>query len=86
MKWRVRSLEERVLRVLYEGSASASDCASELQRYDGAPEGLVGQVQRLLADLAERSCVEMRIAGSSARYRITPAGSERLATLAELSQ
>jgi hypothetical protein len=79
----MRSLEERVLRVLYEGSASALDCAAELQRYGDGHGGLAAEIERLLAELAERSYLEVGRSWSPARYRLTPEGSERLAILVE---
>jgi DNA-binding PadR family transcriptional regulator len=81
----MQSLEERVLRVLYEGSASAFDCAAELQRYGEGHGGLTTEIHHLLTDLAERSYLEVRGSNGAARYRLTPAGSERLATLVERS-
>jgi len=79
----MRSLEERVLRVLYEDGASAFDCAMELQRYDGGALDLVTQVERLLADLAARSYLETHGGNGQIRYRLTQAGSEHLAALVE---
>lgn len=82
----MRSLEERVLRVLYEGGASAFDCAMELQRYDGGATDLPARVERLLADLARRSYLEAHAGNGHVRYRLTEAGSALLAALAERSQ
>lgn len=81
--WLVRSLEELVLRVLYEGGCSAYECAAELRRYEGEAERYVAEIERLLADLAQRAyLVELR----AGRYALTPSGSERLAALAEASE
>jgi hypothetical protein len=79
----MRSLEERVLRVLYEGSFSALDCVAEPERYGGDRHGLAGDVEHLLTDLAGRSYLEIRRDNGAARYRLTATGSERLAVLAE---
>lgn len=82
----MRTLEERVLRVLYEGGASAFDCAMELQRYDGGAADLPARVERLLADLTRGSYLETNGSDGQVRYRLTEAGSALLAALAERSQ
>jgi hypothetical protein len=74
------SLEEQVLRVLYEGPCSAQECVLELARYGGAPAEQEREVAALLAELAEYAYLECRANG---RYALTPAGSIRLATLVE---
>jgi DNA-binding PadR family transcriptional regulator len=80
----MRTLEERVLRVLYEGALTAPDCANELNRYDGDPA--YAEIGRLLADLAERRLLAVQLGRYGLRYTLTPRGSERLATLAEASE
>jgi DNA-binding PadR family transcriptional regulator len=70
------SLEERVLRVFYEGACSAHDCAQELLLREG-------DVAPLLADLAARAYLAVQMRGDVLRYSLTPNGSERLATLVE---
>jgi hypothetical protein len=73
------SLEERLLRVLYEAPASELACIGEMRRsHRDCDED---QVRQVLADLADRQCIASP--GDSGRYRITTVGSERLATLAE---
>lgn len=74
------TLEEQVLRVLYEAPASAAGCSAELQRSYG--DSVDSAVRQTLAELANRSCVASKGDGSG-RYVLTPAGSERLATLTE---
>lgn len=73
------TLEERLLRVLYELPASALTCVAEVERsHRDADERAI---RRTLAGLADRDCAVL--VAVSGRYRITAAGSERLATLAE---
>jgi DNA-binding PadR family transcriptional regulator len=74
------SLEEQVLRVLYERPCSAVECAAELGRYGGAPPDCIAEIGRLLADLEQRAYV--RTVGPLL-YALTPEGSERLAVLVE---
>jgi hypothetical protein len=73
------TLEERLLRVLYEAPASVHACVAEARLSDGGLQA--DEVRGVLADLAERQCIAS--AGASGRYCITPVGSEYLATLAE---
>lgn len=76
----MRSLEELVLRIFYEGSASARDCRFELAPLGWADER---QLEDLLAQLVRRSYLAVHQHGSALRYSLTPNGSERLATLVE---
>jgi hypothetical protein len=79
----MRTLEERVLRVLYEGQCSAAECAAELQRYEGGHDRLLVEIGALLADLASRSLVEVRSSRCGTGYALGPEGSRHLADLAE---
>jgi len=79
----VISLEEGVLRVLYEEPASALECAARLLGYGYAAEVVTDEVETLLAGLALRACVRPAGDGTSPRYALTAAGSERLASLVE---
>jgi Mn-dependent DtxR family transcriptional regulator len=72
----MRSLEEQVLRVFYEGTLSADECAREL--FLREPD-----VKPLLAELAARDYLAVQNRGGVLRYSLTPNGSERLATLVE---
>lgn len=80
------SLEESVLRILYEGPASASDCVSELARYSSMGPDFAGEVELTLRDLANRACVALEMHGGTMRYVLCPRGSERLAQLVERSE
>jgi DNA-binding IclR family transcriptional regulator len=73
------TLEERLLRVLYEAPASVSACVAEALRSHSDSDG--DEVRRVLSDLQDRQCIGAQ--SDSGRYRITPVGSELLATLAE---
>lgn len=73
------TIEERVLRVLYEAPATASDCARELQRYAADD----GDVAAVLDALTRTNAVAPVAAAGSVGYRLTPIGSERLAQLVE---
>jgi hypothetical protein len=75
-------LEERVLRTLYEGSACALDCATELFPYE-QPEQHLGEIESLLYELAQHAYLDVRICADVAWFSLTPAGSERLAVLVE---
>jgi DNA-binding PadR family transcriptional regulator len=81
----MRTLEERVLRVLYEGSASAAECAAELQASDSETGGFVALVDALLTVLAQDGYLES-FDTCERRYSLTPAGSERLADLVEAAE
>jgi DNA-binding MarR family transcriptional regulator len=72
----MRSLEEQVLRVFYEGACSAHECARELRLREG-------DVEPLLAELAARAYLAVQMRESELHYSLTPNGSERLATLVE---
>jgi DNA-binding MarR family transcriptional regulator len=72
----MRSLEEQVLRIFYEGACSADECARELSLREH-------DVKPLLAELAARTYLAVQMRGSVLRYSLTPNGSERLATLVE---
>ena len=80
---RNRAIEERVLRVLYEGPVSATDCALELQRYVGEDAGTQIEIERALVELAARACATVHVTRGGVRYSLAPAGSERLARLVE---
>jgi hypothetical protein len=73
------TLEEQLLRVLYEGPASARECTAELAPYARLSAGRIAAIERLLRELASQSyAVE-----AGARYSLTARGSERLADLAK---
>jgi DNA-binding IclR family transcriptional regulator len=74
------SLEERVLRVFYEGECSAQDCAAEIRRQAEADER---EISRLLEHLVQHAYLAVHPRGTTMRYSLTPHGSERLATLVE---
>jgi hypothetical protein len=65
-----QSLEEKLLRVLYEGPASTEECSAC---------GEYGAVAEALVWLARRGYVQTH-------YLLTPSGSERLAALVETRQ
>jgi hypothetical protein len=77
------SLEEQVLRALYEGSASARECAFELSRYEPPGAERVSEIAALLERLAQGAFLEVHVRAGEARYSLRPAGSERLAELVE---
>ena len=77
-----KSLEERVLRRLFDGPASALTCAAELFPYE-PPERHLAEIQPLLHELTQRAFLELRLRENVAWYSLTPAGSERLAVLVE---
>jgi hypothetical protein len=79
----VRSLEEQILRVLYEGSASARECATELTPYARPSADRVLEIEDLLWALAGRSYLQAEAGAIETRYSLTHAGSERLADLVE---
>jgi hypothetical protein len=78
-EYRAMTLEEQVLRVLYDAPASARACCAEglCERPDSDEAGVL----RALAELQDRQCIA--VAAVAKAYRITVAGSERLATLTE---
>ncbi|HTX56413.1 MAG TPA: hypothetical protein VMD47_04840 [Candidatus Acidoferrales bacterium] len=76
-------LEEAVLRVLYEGPASAGECAAGLLHFGFATEAVTEEVESLLGDLERRACVARDAQAALPRYAITRIGSERLAVLVE---
>jgi DNA-binding PadR family transcriptional regulator len=75
-------LEERVLRRLYEGPASAIGCAAELFPFEH-PKRHLGEVEPLLRELAQRAYLAVHLHENVPWYSLTPAGSERLAALVE---
>jgi hypothetical protein len=75
------SLEEAVLRALYELPASARGCFDAALRE--RPDATEPEVRQLLADLQEGRRVALSVRAESVRYQLTAAGSERLATLVE---
>jgi hypothetical protein len=77
------TLEEQLLRVLYEGAVSARECAAELAPYARLSVDRVAEIESRLHDLALRSYVVVESGLAATRYSLTPAGSERLAELAE---
>jgi hypothetical protein len=79
----VGTLEEQLLRVLYEGSASARECAAELAPYARLSADRVAEIEDQLRELALRSYAAVEHGLTATRYSLTPAGSERLADLAE---
>ncbi|HTX02262.1 MAG TPA: hypothetical protein VMD07_01175 [Candidatus Acidoferrales bacterium] len=79
----VASLEEGVLRVLYEGPASACECAAGVVLYAYAAEVVTDELERLLAGLTAHGFVREVAESAPRRYAITAAGSERLASLVE---
>jgi DNA-binding PadR family transcriptional regulator len=81
----VASLEEGVLRVLYEGPATPSECAAGLLHHAYATEIAPDEIEALLADLTARGCITCAVHGISQRYTLTATGSERLASLVEVA-
>jgi DNA-binding PadR family transcriptional regulator len=79
----MKSLEEGVLRVLYEAPATTYECAAGLLHFGYAQEVVTDEVEALLGDLERRACVIRNVDRTHRRYTITPAGSERLAVLVE---
>jgi hypothetical protein len=79
----VGSLEEQLLRVLYEGPATALQCAAELTPYSRPPAERVLEIEDLLWDLAGRLYLHVEAGSAALRYSLTRAGSERLADLVE---
>jgi hypothetical protein len=79
----VGALEEQLLRVLYEGSASARECAADLAPYARLSPGRVAEIEGLLRELASQSYVAAESGPGATRFSLTAAGSERLADLAE---
>ena len=77
------SLEEGVLRVLYEGPATVYECAAGLLQHGHATQAVPDEIEALVAGLVKRGCVVCSGGGSAGRYSLTPAGSERLAALVE---
>ncbi len=81
----VLSLEEGVLRVLYEGPATPGECAAGLLHHAYATEIAAAQIEAVLADLTARACITCAVERGSRRYTLTATGSERLASLVEES-
>jgi hypothetical protein len=79
----VGSLEEQVLRVLYDGSASARECATGLAPYAQPSAEWILEIEDLLWELAGRSYLHVEAGPEAPRYSLTRAGSERLADLVE---
>jgi hypothetical protein len=77
------SLEEQLLRVLYEGAASARECAAELAPYTSPSADRILEIEDLLWELAGRSYLHAEAGAAGNRYSLTRAGSERLADLVE---
>lgn len=82
----MESLEECVLRVLYEGPCTVRECLLELARYESREGGFKREVGCMLDWLVGRSFAAMESRGPLARYVLTTAGSERLALLAEAAE
>jgi hypothetical protein len=79
----VDSLEELVLRVLYEGAVSARECAAELSPY-ARPSGVrLAEIRSLLHELTQRAYLDVHYRGRELRYSLTAAGSRRLAELVD---
>jgi hypothetical protein len=81
----VASPEEGVLRVLYEGPATLVECAAGLVQHAYGTDIATDEIEALLADLAARACITSAVDGASRRYTLTATGSERLASLVEVS-
>jgi hypothetical protein len=79
----VGSLEEQLLRVLYEGSASARECAAQLAPYARPSADRILEIEHLLRELVRHSYVDVEAGSAAARYSLSLAGSERLAELVE---
>jgi hypothetical protein len=79
----IDALEEQLLRVLYEGSASARECAAELAPFARLSARRIVEIEGLLRELAQRSYVFAEDGFAATRYSLTRAGSLRLAELAE---
>lgn len=77
------SLEEEVLRGLYDGPASARECATRLAPYARLSAVRVLEIESLLRELARRSYLDVHVEPDATRYTLTLAGSERLADLVE---
>jgi len=78
-------LEEGVLRVLYEGPASAGECAAGLLHFGYATEVVTEEIELQLAELERRACVARIRQAARVRYAITVIGSERLASIVEVA-
>jgi hypothetical protein len=76
----VTSLEEQILRVLFEGSASFERCLEALFPFASPSAGAPQDVERMLYHLVSAGYA---VRTPDARYAITPAGSCRLADLVE---
>jgi hypothetical protein len=76
----VTLLEEQILRVLFEGSASIEECLEALFPFASPSAGAPQDVERMLDHLVSAGYA---VRTSVARYAITPAGSCRLADLVE---
>jgi hypothetical protein len=79
---RAKSLEERILRVLYEAPASTDECITQVVA-DVGRERLEPAVRRTFAMLIARAYVTPHPKTGALRYTLSPRGSERLACLAE---
>jgi hypothetical protein len=79
----VSSLEEQLLRVLYEGSASARECAAQLAPYARLSVDRIREIEHLLREFARHRYLGVETDSAETRYSLTLAGSERLAELVE---
>ncbi len=79
----VDSLEEQVLRVLYEGPKSAGECAAALAPYARLSADRLLQIESLLGALARGAYLTVESGPAATRYALAPAGNERLAQLVE---
>jgi hypothetical protein len=79
----VASLEEQVLRALFEAPASARECAVQLRPFDRPATGPDGEIIQLLRELSDRAYVSVHIDAFETRYALTVAGSQHLADLVE---
>jgi hypothetical protein len=82
IKTHAMSLEECVLRVLYEAPASPDQCIAQVLD-DVGRERLEPAARRTLAALIARAYVMPDARPGTLRYTLSPLGSERLACLAE---
>jgi hypothetical protein len=77
------SLEEQVLRILFESPASARECATALSPYARVSTDRILEIENLIDELTRRSFLAAHVGEGALRYYLTPTGSARLADLVE---
>ncbi len=75
--------EEQVLRALYDGAASARECAARLAPYARFSPARIREVEGLLRRLVRLAYLDTDGTAGETRYSLTLAGSAHLADLAE---